>query len=486
MNVRVILYLVGKILYFLSVVFAVPMLLGFGYQDEGRVIFAACMAASFITGFLFQKLGTKITEQYNLTNREGILTVVSTWVVAVCFASVPFMAAGMLGPVDAFFEAMSGLTTTGATVLTDIEIWPRSLLFWRVWMHWIGGLGIIVIFIALLPRISGGAAHLFNAESSGFEGEKLLPRLQSTALALFRIYAFITGCTAVLLLFCGLNLYDAVVHAISAVGTGGFSSYNDSIAHFRSLPVELVITAAMFLAGGNFSLYFKVKRNGPGVLLKDDEFRCYFFMYLTLVTVVTISLAANGFSLYRGFREAFFQVAAFISTTGYVSADFDQWPAFPRLCLMILYFTGACAGSTSGGIKISRLIVLARGVKEGVVKVLHPKEARPIMYNGHRIENSVFSLVLSFFFTYIGIFVIFSIGVAYTGVDIKTAVTGVLACLSSVGPGFGSVIGATGNCATLPSAAKLMLAFTMLLGRLEMYTLLILFHRKFWNGRSRW
>ena len=313
-----------------------------------------------------------------------------------------------------------------------------------------------------------------------------MPRLQKTALALFQIYIFITGCTAILLLFCGLDLYDAVVHAISAVGTGGFSSYNDSIAHFRSLSVELVITAAMFFAGGNFSLYFKVKRNGPGVLLKDDEFRCYLFIYLTLVTLVTVSLATNGFTLFRGFREAFFQVAAFISTTGYVSADFDQWPTFPKLCLMLLYFTGACAGSTSGGIKISRIIVLARGVKEGVVKVLHPKEARPIMYNGHRIDNSVFSLVLSFFFTYIGLFVLFSIGVASTGVDVQTAVTGVLACLSSVGPGFGSVIGATGNCATLPSAAKLMLAFTMLLGRLEMYTLLILFHRKFWNGRSRW
>ena len=486
MNGKVILYLIGKILYFLGVVFAVPMLLGFGYRDEGGLIFAACMMAAFLIGFLFQKLGTKTTEHYNLSNREGILTVVSTWIVAVCFATVPFLAAGMLGPVDAFFEAMSGLTTTGATVLTDIEIWPRSLLFWRVWMHWVGGLGIIVIFIALLPNISGGAVHLFNAESSGFEGEKLLPRLQKTAQALFQIYFFITGCTAILLLLCGLDLFDAVVHAVSAVGTGGFSSYNDSIAHFHSLPVELVIGLAMFLAGGNFSLYFKVKRNGPGVLLKDDEFRCYLFMYLTLVTVVTVSLTAYGFSPFRGFREAFFQVAAFISTTGYVSADFDQWPAFPKLCLMLLYFTGACAGSTSGGIKISRLIVLARGIKAGVVKALHPRESRPILFNGHKIENSVFALVLSFFFTYIAIFVLFSVAVAYTGVDIQTAVTGVLACLSSVGPGFGSVIGATGNCAPLPSAAKIMLAFVMLLGRLEMYTLLILFSRKFWSGRSRW
>ena len=486
MNGKVILYLIGKILYFLGVVFAVPMFLGFGYQDDGGKIFAVCMMASFAVGFLFQKLGTKITEQYNLTNREGILTVVSTWLMAVCFSSVPFIAAGMLGPVDAFFEAMSGLTTTGATVLPDIEIWPRSLLFWRVWMHWIGGLGIIVIFIALLPRISGGAAHLFNAESSGFEGEKLLPRLQKTAQALFQIYIFITGCTAILLLFCGLDLYDAVVHAISAVGTGGFSSYNDSIVHFKSLSVEVVLGCAMFFAGGNFSLYFKVKRNGPGVLLKDDEFRCYLFMYLTLVTLVTVSLAAYGFSPFRGLREAFFQVASFVSTTGYVSADFDQWPTFPKLCLMLLYFTGACAGSTSGGIKISRFIVLARGVKEGVVKALHPQESRPILFNGHKIENSVFALVLSFFFTYIGIFVLVSIAVVSTGVDIQTAVTAVLACLSSIGPGFGPVVGATGNFAPLPSAAKLMLAFTMLLGRLEMYTLLILFHRKFWNGRSRW
>ena len=486
MNGRVVLYLVGKILYFLTVVFSIPMLVGFCYQDAGGIIFAGCAAAALITGFIFQKLGVKITEHYNLTNREGILTVVSTWVTAACFAAVPFLAAGMLGPADAFFEAMSGLTTTGATVLPDIEIWPRSLLFWRVWMHWIGGLGIIVIFLALLPRISGGAAHLFNAESSGFEGEKLLPRLRSTAIALFQIYILLTGCTAILLLFCGLDLYDAVVHAISAIGTGGFSSYNDSIAHFHSLAVELVLGFAMFSAGVNFSLYFKVKRNGPKMLLKDDEFRCYLFMFLSLVAVITIALTVHGFSPFRGFREAFFHVATFISTTGYVAADFDQWPAFPKLCLSILYFTGACAGSTSGGIKISRLIVLARGVKEGVVKVLHPKEARPILYNGHKIENSVFALVLSFFFTYIGIFVIFSLAVTATGVDIQTAITGVLACLSSIGPGFGPVVGATGNFVPLPAAAKIMLAFVMLLGRLEMYTVLILFHRKFWNGRSRW
>ena len=337
-----------------------------------------------------------------------------------------------------------------------------------------------------MPRISGGAAHLFHAESSGFEGEKLLPRLRSTALALFQIYILLTGCTVVLLLFCGLDLYDAVVHAISAIGTGGFSSYNDSIAHFHSLAVELVIGLAMFCAGVNFSLYFKVKRNGPKMLLKDDEFRCYLFMFLILIAVITVALTLHGFSPFRGFREAFFHVATFISTTGYVAADFDQWPAFPKLCLSILYFTGACAGSTSGGIKISRLIVLARGVKEGAVKVLHPKEARPILYNGHKIENSVFSLVLSFFFTYIGIFVIFSLAVTATGVDIQTAITGVLACLSSIGPGFGPVVGATGNFVPLPAAAKIMLAFVMLLGRLEMYTVLILFHRKFWNGRSRW
>jgi len=485
LNSKLIIFLLGKILYFLAAVFAVPMLLGLVYRDAGAPIFASCMASALALGFLFQKLGENTLDKYNLTNREGILTVVSTWIMAALFAAVPFKAAGMLEPASAFFEAMSGLTTTGATALVEIEGWPLSLLFWRVWLHWIGGLGIIVIFIAMLPGIRGGAAHMFNAESSGFEGEKLLPRLHKTALALFQIYVLITGTTTILLLCCGLNLYDAVLHAMSAVGTGGYSNYNDSIAHFKSLSVEMVLGLTMVVSGGNFGLYYYVRQRGPRALLRDDEFRCYFFMLLTLVSVVTVSLVVHGYTPGRSFREAFFQVASFISTTGYVSADYDQWPALPKVCLMLLYFTGACAGSTAGGMKISRFIVLARGIKTGVSKVLHPRESRPIMYNGRRIDNNVLALVLVFFFLYIGIFVTFSAAVVFTGVEIGTAVTGVASCLSSVGPGFGPVVGATGNFASMPAPAKIMLAFAMLLGRLELYTVLVLFSRQFWQG-SRW
>ena len=486
MNSRVILYFLGKILYFLGAVFGVPMLLGLVYWDGGAAAFATGMAMSLGTGFVLQKLGVKQDLRQELTNREGILLVVLTWLLAGLFAAVPFVMAGMLDPCSAFFESMSGLTTTGATALTEIEIWPRSLLFWRIWLHWIGGLGIIVIFIALLPGISGGAAHLFNAESTGFEGEKIKPRLQKTALTLFKIYGCITGAAAILLLLCGLNLYDAVTHAMSAVATGGFSGYNDSVAHFHSVGIEVILGIVMVISGGNFALYFNLTQRGSRVLLRNEEFRWYMVLVLSLTGIVTASLVWQGSSLGGSLRDAFFQVASFASTTGYVSADYDKWPAIAKICLMLLYFTGACAGSTAGGIKISRFIVLMKGIKAGATRVLHPRESRPVLYNGRRIDNSVFGLVLAFFFLYIGIFVVFSAALVFTGVDIGSSVTGVAACLSSAGPGFGPVVGATGNYASMPAAAKLLLAFVMLLGRLEMYTVLILFSRKFWNGRSRW
>ena len=486
MSSKVIFYLLGKIQYFLTAVFAVPFLLGFFYRDEGAFIFGICMLFSMALAVLFRKLGKAPLFQQKITNREGILTVVLTWILTGILAAVPFVVSGMLDPCGAFFEAMSGLTTTGATALATIEGRPASLLFWRIWLHWIGGLGIIVIFIALLPGISGGAAHLFNAESSGFEDERIKPKLHTTALTLFGIYGIITGVTAILLLCCGLNLYDAVTHAMSAVATGGFSGYNDSVAHFRNVSVEMVLGIAMIISGGNFALYFNVKQRGVRVLFRDDEFRMYIVLVLVLTGIVTASLVGHGKTMGTGLREAFFQIASFASTTGFVSADYDQWPAVAKFCLLLLYFTGACAGSTAGGIKISRFVVLIRGIKAGVTKVLHPREAKPILYNGRRIENRVFSLVLAFFFLYVGIFVVFSAAVVMTGVGVGTAVTGVASCLSSAGPGFGAVVGATGNFSSLPSVAKLLLAFVMLLGRLEMYTVLILFSRKFWQGSSRW
>ena len=486
MNSKVIFFLLGKILYFFTAVFAVPLVLGLFLQDEGRSVFGICAGLSLALAFVFQKLGEKPLFQQKVTNREGILTVVLTWVIAVVLAAVPFAISGMLDPCGAFFESMSGLTTTGATALPEIEGRPASLLFWRIWLHWIGGLGIIVIFIALLPEISGGAAHLFNAESSGFEDEKIKPRLHKTALTLFQIYGVITGLAAVLLLCCGLNLYDALTHAMSAVATGGFSGYNDSVAHFHSAGVEVILGIVMVISGGNFALYFNMKQRGIRVLFRDDEFRLYIMLVFVLTGIVTASLVWQGNAFGKGFRDAFFQIASFASTTGFVSADYDQWPAIAKVCLMLLYFTGACAGSTAGGIKISRFVVLLRGIKAGATKVLHPREAKPILYNGRRIENSVFSLVLAFFFLYVSVFVLFSAAVVATGVDIRTAVTGVASCLSSAGPGFGEVVGATGNFSSLPPAAKLLLSFVMLLGRLEMYTVLILFSRKFWQGSSRW
>ncbi len=487
MSGKVVLYILGKIISFLGFVFSVPLLLSFAYADGMQAAFSVCMGLCFLIGWVFTRTGTPYFYGKDLTNREGILTVVLSWVIAALFSALPFVLTGTLDPAGAFFEAMSGLTTTGATALAEIEGLPISLLFWRSWMHWLGGLGIIVIFIALLPGISGGAAHLINVEGTGFEDERILPRLQKTARALFYIYGLITAATAVLLLCNGLTLFDAVTHAMSAIATGGFSSYNDSVAHFRSAPVEIILGIAMVIAGGNFALYYKILHRGPGILWRDDEFRWYITLLFLLVGVVTLDLVwETHMGVGSSLRTAFFQVASFVSTTGFVSEDYDRWPALAKTCLLMLYFTGACAGSTAGGIKMSRFVVLYRGVKIGILRVLHPHEVRGVYYNGRKIDGSVFSLVVNFFYLYIGTFIVFSAAVVATGTGIGTAVTGVAACISSTGPGFGPIVGAVGNYSTLPAVAKLLLAFVMLLGRLEMYAVLVLFHRGFWRGTSRW
>ena len=452
-----------------------------------QVAFSVCTALCFFLGWCFAGIGKASFQGQELTNREGILTVVMAWVITALFSALPFVLTGTLDFAGAFFEAVSGLTTTGATAFAEIESLPFSLLFWRSWMHWLGGLGIIVIFIALLPGIAGGAAHLINVEGTGFEDERILPRLAKTARVLFYIYGFLTVVTTVLLLMSGLTFFDALTHAMSAVATGGFSSYNDSAAHFRSAPVEIILGIAMVIAGGNFALYYKLLHRGPGILWRDDEFRWYIAFFAILVGIVTLDLAAETqMDLGRSLRAAFFQVASFISTTGFVSEDYDRWPALAKTCLLLLYFTGACAGSTAGGIKMSRFIVLYRGLKTGILRVLHPHEVRVVSYNGKKLESGVFSLVVNFFYLYIGTVIVFSAAVVATGTGIGTAITGVAACISSAGPGFGPVVGAVGNYSELPAAAKILLAFVMLLGRLEMYAVLVLFHRGFWRGSSRW
>mgnify|MGYP001945200124 FL=1 len=486
MNTRIVAYLLARLAFWLGGVFVVPLLLSYKYGDGCSDIFIACIMLCCLCGTILRRHGHFNQYTDNISNREGLATAVFAWIMAATLAGLPYVMYGALDPASAFFEGMSGLTTTGASAMTSLEVLPRSLLFWRGMTHWLGGLGIIVIFIAMLPRMSGGAVHLFNAETTGFKEDKLLPRLKSTALTLFSIYLTLTFVETILLMCCGMTGYDAVNHAMATVPTAGFSTYDDSVAHFNSAAAELVMGVFMILSGANFALYYQAWHKGWKTLWEDEEFKYYIIFFFTVACFVTANIFLSmDLSFGTAFRRGFFQVASFASTTGFVSNDYESWPSFAKLLMMVLYFTGGCAGSTAGGIKISRFVVLVKMTLVELRRVLHPQMLFSVKFNGKPLAKGVLASISRFFFLYIICAVVLSVLLAATGVSLTEAIFGIAACISSIGPAFG-IIGVNGNFAHISSAGKLVLALAMLLGRLELYTVLVLLRREFWHRDSRW
>lgn len=481
MNTRIISYLLSKLIYALGAVFFVPLFMSIMLRDGCSGIFLAAMGITFAVAGLMRRYGRFNQYLDAINNREGLATVVFAWIFAAILVSTPYVFSGYLTPSGAFFEGMSGLTTTGASAMESLEVLPRSLLFWRGMTHWLGGLGIIVIFIALLPRMSGGAVHLFNAETTGFSESKMLPRLKNSAMILFCIYSILTLVESGLLMLCGLSFFDALNHSMATVATAGFSTYDDSISHFDSVFVELIVGVFMVLAAANFSLYYKAWQHGVKTLWQDEEFKYYILFFLSVSFIVTASIFINmDIDFFTAVRHGVFQVASFASTTGFVSNDYERWPTFSKLLLMLLYFTGGCAGSTAGGIKISRFVVLLRMTLVELRRVLHPRMLFSVKFNGRRLNNVVLASISRFFFLYIISVVVLSIMFAATGVSLTEAVFGIAACISSIGPAFG-IIGVNGNFAHVTPAGKMVLSLAMLLGRLELYTVLVLLRKEFWE-----
>lgn len=485
MNAKVIIYLLGNISVGIAMAQMIPLIMSVYYGEDCYTGFLFSMAIAVLTAWVFNAYG-RGADTNDLSVRQGIGTVFFAWILAAGLAGLPYYFEGVLDPVSAYFESMSGLTTTGATAIANLDIVPRSILFWRTMTHWFGGIGIIVLFVALLPQIAGSAVYLFNAEVSGFSNSRILPRIRTTAIALFYIYLLFTIILTGILAIMGMDTYDAVSHACSAIATGGFSNYNDSVAHFRSSQIEMVLAVFMILAAGNFALYYQVTQVGMKALWHDLEFKTY----IVLIGVFTLLISANiiicnGYSLLGGMREAFFQVASFGSTTGFVSADYDQWPSFAKLVLAISFFTGGCAGSTAGGIKVCRFIVLIKTVAAELRRTMHPQMLLNIYYNRKRLPMTTIINVSRFFFVYILVVAFLSLILTLGGMSVEDAIFGVASCVSSVGPAFGS-IGATSTYAGVSSLGKIALALAMLLGRLELFTVLALLRSEYWRKSKRW
>lgn len=485
MNAKVILFLLGKISLGIGLAQFIPLLLAIYYSEACVIELLLSMLVAFVLS-LFCGYWGHLQKGKNISVREGIGTVFFAWILAAGLAGLPYYFIGILDPASAYFESMSGLTTTGATSISDLSVVPQSILFWRSLTHWIGGIGIIVLFVALLPQISGSAVYLFNAEVSGFSNSKILPRLRNTAITLFYIYLFLTVTLTVILVALNMSLYDAVNHAFSAIATGGFSVYNESIAHFNNDIIKIVLGFFMLFSGGNFALYYQLTKSGVKVLWQDLEFKTYVSLALCFTVLVAANIIYSGnYGVYDGIIAAFFHVSSFASTTGYVADNYDLWPSFSKLILAVMYITGGCAGSTAGGVKICRVVVLIKTVAAELRRTLHPQMLLNVYYDKKRLSTQTIINISRFFFIYILVIAVLSLILAFEGMSVEESIFGIASCVSSVGPAFGS-IGAVGNFSMVPPVGKLACALAMLLGRLELFTALALLRSEYWRSSKRW
>ncbi|MDU4961943.1 MAG: TrkH family potassium uptake protein [Sporomusaceae bacterium] len=419
--------------------------------------------------------------------REGFAIVAGAWGFASLFGALPYLFTGVAATwLDAFFESVSGLTTTGATVIQSLEAVPAPVLLWRSMTQWLGGMGIIVLFIVFLPQLGVGAFHLFKAEVPGPVAGRVVPHIRDTAGALWKIYLFLTLSELGLLMLAGMNFFDALNYALATVATGGFATADAGVQHYDSPLIEGILTVFMIIAGANFTLFYLAWRRGVNRIFADSEVRAYLAIIAAATLLITANLTlAAGQPPVQALRDALFQVASLITSTGFVSTDFDQWPPLSKLLLLLLMFIGGCSGSTAGAIKVSRLLILCKQSWAELRKAIHPRIVTSIQLDGRTVDTAVITAVSQFFFIYL---LLFSAGVlvmAGTGMQPFDAMGAVAAALGNVGTGFG-VVGPTTTYSSVAPLGKLVLSICMLLGRLELITLLVFLRAEFWRSHKGW
>ncbi|MFN3872877.1 MAG: TrkH family potassium uptake protein [Ignavibacterium sp.] len=451
------------------------------YQDNDiPALLSSGLSTSFIGLFIWYI--TKDADRTDIGKREGYLIVSLGWVVMSLFGAVPFLIHGSIPSyVDAFFEVMSGFTTTGASILTDIESLPHGLLFWRSITQWIGGMGIIVLSLAILPLLGIGGMQLYAAEVPGITKDKFHPRVKETAKRLWGIYVIFTALETILLMIAGMSFFDAINHSFTTLATGGFSTKNASTAFYSSPFIQYIIIIFMFLAGTNFTLHYYALHRNFNFLKTNDEFKAYsLFILISSVLIMIIHHPHLNLSFEEKFRQSLFHVVSLVTTTGYVSSDYENWAIFSRMIFFVLLFIGGCAGSTGGSIKIVRHYLLFKNGFLELKRLIHPRAVIPVRVNGKAILPEIISNVQAFFILYILIFVLSSIILSISGLDFLTAIGASATCLGNVGPGIGTV-GPVANFAHLSDLAKILLSFLMLVGRLELFTVLVIFAPAFWK-----
>ncbi|MBM3569129.1 MAG: TrkH family potassium uptake protein [Alphaproteobacteria bacterium] len=481
LDLRPVFFVVGILLTILGAFMLLPALVDAAFDGIDWGVF---VLSSGLTAFVGVALAlmNRSGHRTDLSTRQAFVLTVLAWVANACFGALPFMFSSLkLSFVDALFEAMSGLTTTGSTVILGLDRLAPGLLLWRSVLVWIGGMGFIVMGVAVLPMLRVGGMQLFRTESSD-NSEKILPRAAQIAGAVGWTYLGLSVACAVLLWMAGMSAFDAVCHAMTTMGTGGFSTSDDSIGHWQSPAIEWIVIVFMTVGGMTFALLIRAIRGDPGALWRDSQIRAYLGLVLGVALVLAVWHArSNELPFFEAFRQALFNVVSVVTTTGYASADYGQWGPFAQAVFFTLIFVGGCTGSTAGGIKIFRLQVLLLRARVQVRHLLLPHGVFTPRYNGRQLPSDVGDAVTAFCYLFVLIFIVSALLLGLIGLDLVTALSGAATALANVGPGLGAVIGPSGTFATLPAAAKLVLTFDMLLGRLELFTVMVFVSKHFWR-----
>lgn len=486
MRLTIVFHTAGMLVRMFAVTPLLPMALTAADGEWWETLgFLTTSVASLVLGIVMRRAGgPEVAAAGGRIRRvEGFAIVAGTWLLLAHLATLPYVWNGM-GPVDAFFEAMSGLTATGSTVLTDFAAFDRSLFLWRALTMWIGGLGVIALFIAVLPRLAVAGRELFFAEAAGPTDEKLTPQLRQTALLLWKVYALITAAEVVALTAAGMPLFDAVCHSFATIAAGGFSPHQRSIAGYESATIEWIVTGFMFVAGANFALQYRAVRGSRTALVQDEEFRAYAAIVVVGTILVTVFLVRDGLDGAEALRHGAFQVVSIITTTGFASTDFGAWSEQARMVLFLLMFVGGCAGSAAGGPKVVRHVLMARYTLRELKRTLHPRAVLPVKLGGRVVPEPILRDIHVFMLFYLLTFAVGAAIVVACGADLMTGVTASIACLGNIGPGFES-IGPMANFAGLHPISKVVLALQMWIGRLEVLTVVVFFRLEPWRS-VRW
>lgn len=478
-NYKAVLNILFALLIFLCASLIIPALIALIYDDGDFLSFIVTIIGTLLVGIPGYFITRNNTE---LHLKEGFLIVSSGWILFALIGALPFRISGFIPSyTDAFFETMSGFTTTGASILNNIEALPHGLLFWRSFTHWLGGMGIILLSLAILPLLGIGGMQLFKAEVPGPTPDKLTPRIKHTAELLWGVYVFISLVEAVLLKIAGMDWFDAFCHTFGTMATGGFSTKNASIGHYNSALIDYIIVLFMIIAGMNFTLHYRALRGKPLLYLKDRE--TIFFLIVILIAIIFICIdvfPSSYDTFFEGVRKSTFQVVSIITTTGYGTADYEQWRFSSHVILFILMFMGGCAGSTGGGMKIIRSLILIKFGLNEIKRLIHPQAVLPVRVGNMAISREIVTNVAGFFLLYITLFVVGIIVMSGLGLNFETSFGSVAATINNIGPGLGDV-GPTDNYSQIPVFGKWFLSFLMLAGRLEVFTVLILFTPSFWR-----